>query len=226
MTWSEDVALIFLQFLYDPELIRYLLLIAKPIHNNSLFEEARLFHESLRMTREKRWALTKELSKQRKIHEMNSRVPITCTLPFNNIEWRVSCELIKSIHYIRKGFLRRKFLIRDNYADDVDLEIPLKVKCINLIFNDDQKGDDFRGFLSRSEIRECLDDFEIYQDIDYQDIDYSDVGYLEIDEETPFNELPYLLIELWCDGVLRSGRTNRIYKYTDNTDLYIQEIMN
>lgn len=221
MTWSEDVSLIFLQFLYDPELIRYLLLIAKPIHNNYVFEEARLFHESLRMTREKRWAQTKELSKQRKFHEMNSRVPITCTLPFTNIEWRLSCELIKSIHYVRKGFLRRKFLIRDNYADDVDLEIPLKVKCINLIFNDDQKGDDFRGLLSKSEIRECLDDFEIYQDIDF-----SDVGHLEIDEETPYNELPYLLIELWCDGVLRSGRTNRIYKYTDNTDLYIQEIMN
>ena len=215
MTWSEDVALIFLQFLYDPELIRYLLLVAKPIHNNYVFEEARLFHESLRMTREKKWALTKELSKQRKFHEMNSRVPITCTLPFTDIEWRLSCELIKSIHYVRKGFLRRKLLISDNYADDVDLEIPLKVKCINLIFDGGWKGSDFRGYLSRSEIRECLSDFEIYQDIDDN-----------IDGETPYNELPYVLIELWCDGVLRSGRTNRIYKYTDNTDLYIQEIMN
>lgn len=222
MTWSEDVALIFLQFLYDPEIIRYLLLIAKPIHNNYVFEEARLFHESLRMTREKRWALTKELSKQRKFHEMNNRVPITCTLPFNNIEWKVSCELMKSIHYVRDGFLRRKFLIRDNYADDVDLEIPLKVKCINLIFDDDWKGQNFRGFIGGREIRECLDefeeclgDFEIYQDIDDT-----------IREPTPYNELPYLRIEVWCNGVINSGRSNRKYKYTDNIELSIDDIIN
>lgn len=222
MTWSEDVALIFLQFLYDPELIRYLLLIAKPIHNNYVFEEARLFHESLRMTREKRWAQTKELSKQRKFHEMNSRVPITCTLPFTNIEWRLSCELMKSIHYVRDGFLRRKFLIRDNYADDVDLEIPLKVKCINLIFDDDWKGQNFRGFIGGREIRECLDefeeclgDFEIYQDIDDS-----------IGETTPYNELPYLRIEVWCNGVINGGRSNRKFKYTDNTEIYIDDIIN
>lgn len=215
MTWSEEVALIFLEFLSDPELILYLLSIAKPIHQNTVFEESRLFHESLRMTREKRWALTKELSKSRKFHEMNSLVPITTTLPFDNIQWRISQNLLKSIHYVRHGFLRRKYLISDNYADDVDLEIPLKVKCINLIFNEDWKGDNFRGYFSKREIQECLTDFEIYQDIDDN-----------IDGETPYNELPYLLIEIWWDGVLRSGRTNRIYKYTDNTDLYIQEIMN
>ena len=215
MTWEKEVSLILIKFLHDPELIIYLLSIAKPINNRYIFEEAKLFHESLRMTREKRWARTKELSKQRKFHQMNSLVPITCTLPFDNIEWRASRELIKSIHYIRKGFLRRKYLVSDNHCEDVDLEIPLKVKCINLIFNDDINGSNFRGYLSRSEIRECLSDFEIYQDID------DSTG-----EETPYNELPYLLIELWWDGVLRSGRTNRIYKYTDNTDLYIQEIMN
>ena len=70
MTWSEEVALIFLEFLRDPELIIYLLSIAKPIHQNTVFEEARLFHESLRMTREKRWAKTKELSKSRKFNQM------------------------------------------------------------------------------------------------------------------------------------------------------------
>ena len=106
MTWSEEVSLVFLEVLKDPEIIRYLLSIAKPIHNNFIFEEARLFHESLRMTREKRWALTKELSKQRKFHEMNNRVPITCTLPFNNIEWRSSCELLQSIRYLQYGFIQ------------------------------------------------------------------------------------------------------------------------
>lgn len=225
MTWSEDVALIFLQFLYDPELIRYLLSVAKPIHNNYVFEEARLFHESLRMTREKRWALTKELSKQRKFHEMNNRVPITCTLPFNNIEWRVSCDLLQSIRYFISGFIRKKYPVREEegslICEDIDLELPLKMKCVNLIFNDDRKGDDFRGYFTRGGIREHLDDFEMYQDIDY-----SDVGYLELEEETPFNELPYILIEIWCDGVLRSGYSKRIFNFRDNTDLYIDDFRN
>ena len=219
MTWSGEVALIFIQILYDPEIIRYLLAISKPIHNNYLFEEARLFHESLRMTREKRWAQTKELSKQRKFHEMNNRVPITCTLPFNNIEWSVSCKLLQSIRYFIPGFIRKKYPVREEngsfICDDVDLELPLKVKCVNLIFNDYIEGSDFRGYLSRAEIREHLDDFEIYEDWDNS-----------IGEETPPQETPYLLIEIWCDGVLRSGYSKRIFNFRDNTDLYIQELMN
>lgn len=213
MTWSEDVALIFLQFLYDPELIRYLLLIAKPIHENYVFEEARLFHESLRMTREKRWAQTKELSKQRKFHEMNNRVPITCTLPFTNIEWRLSCELLKSIRYLRYGFLRRKYGV-DGHAEDVDLELPLKIKSINLLSEDSIHGSEFRGYFGLKEIREALDDLEIYQEPDM------------FSEELPFNQLPYILIEVWCDGTCQSGYSKRKYKFKDDTDLYIHEIMN
>lgn len=222
MSWSEEVAFIFLQILHDPEIIRYLLSISKPIHNNFTFEEARLFHESLRMTREKRWAQTKELSKQRKFHEMNNRVPITCSLPFNNIEWRSSCELLKSIHYVRDGFLRRKYLISGDDCDDVDLEIPLKVKCINLIFDDDWKGQNFRGYTGGREIRECLDEFEecLGDFVIYQDIDDT------IGETTPYNELPYLRIEVWCNGVINSGRSKRKYKYTDNIELYIDDIIN
>ena len=219
MTWSREVAFIFLQVLCDPEIIRYLLSISKPIHNNFIFEESRLFHESLRMTREKRWALTKELSKQRKFHEMNNRVPITCTLPFNNIEWRSSCELLQSIRYLQYGFIRKKYPVRELegslVCEDIDLELPLKIKCINLIFNDYSEGSDFRGYLSRAEIREHLDDFEIYEDWDNS-----------LEEETPPQETPYLLIEIWCDGVLRSGYSKRIFNFRDNTDLYIDELMN
>jgi len=222
MSWSEEVAFIFLQILHDPEIIRYLLSISKPIHNNFTFEEARLFHESLRMTREKRWAQTKELSKQRKFHEMNNRVPITCSLPFNNIEWRTSCELVQSIRYFIPGFIRKKYPVREyegrTICEDIDLELPLKVKCVNLIFNDDIEGGDFRGYLSRAEIREHLDDFEIYED--WEEPPYG------IGEEPPPQETPYLLIEIWCDGVLRSGYSKRTLNFRDNTDLYIEELMN
>tara|TARA_Y100000389_G_scaffold8009_1_gene7631 strand:- start:1153 stop:1812 length:660 start_codon:yes stop_codon:yes gene_type:complete len=219
MSWSEEVAFIFIQILQDPEIIRYLLSITKPIHNNYLFEEARLFHESLRMTREKRWAQTKELSKQRKFHEMNNRVPITCSLPFNNIEWRSSCELVQSIRYFIPGFIRKKYPVRESegslICEDIDLELPLKVKCVNLIFNDDIESGEFRGYFSREEIRGHLDDFEIYEDWDNS-----------IWEETPPQETPYLLIEIWCDGVVRSGYSKRTFNFRDNTDLYIEELMN
>ena len=99
MTWSAEVALIFLQFLRDPEIIRYLLDIAKPIHLNFISEEARDFHVSLRMTREKRWALTKELCKLRKFNQMNKIVPITCSLPFDDGMWTISCKLLRMIGY-------------------------------------------------------------------------------------------------------------------------------
>tara|TARA_B000000532_G_scaffold243120_1_gene238551 strand:- start:528 stop:1196 length:669 start_codon:yes stop_codon:yes gene_type:complete len=222
MTWSEEVSLVFLEVLKDPEIIRYLLSIAKPIHFKYLSDEARLFHESLRVTRLDRWNKTKELSRLRKFNQMNHLVPVTTTLPFDNNMWKNSCELLKSIHYVRPGFLRRKYLISDDHCDDVDLEIPLKVKCINLIFDDDWKGQNFKGYTEGREIRECLDefeeclsDFEIYQDIDDS-----------IGETTPYNELPYLLIEVWCDGAYRSGHSKRKYKYTDNTELYIDDIIN
>jgi hypothetical protein len=213
MSWSEEVALIFLQSLQDPEIIRYLLSIAKPIHFRYLFKEAKLFHDSLRVTRLDRWKKTKELCKLRKFNQMNSLVPVTCTLPFDNGMWRNSFELLKSIRYMRYGFLRRKYPVGDQ-AEDIDLELPLKIKCINLISDDSIDGSEFRGYFGIKEIREALDDLEIYQEPDM------------FSEELSFNELPYLLIEVWSDGAYQSGYSKRIYTFKDNTKLHIHEIMN
>ena len=214
MSWSEEVSLILLNFLHDPEIICYLLTIAKPIHFKHLFEEAKIFHESLRVTRLDRWKKTKELCKQRKFNEMNNLVPVTTTLPFDNGMWKNSCELLKSIRFMREGFLRRKYGV-NGHAEDVDLEIPLKIKSVNLISEDSIDGSEFRGYFGFGSIREALDDFEMYQDIDN-----------EIGEETPYNELPYLLIEVWCDGTCQSGYSTRKYTFRDNTELNIHEIMN
>ena len=213
MSWLEEVAFILLNFLHDPELIIYLLTIAKPIHFKYLADEARLFHESLRVTRLDRWSKTKELSKMRKFNQMNHLVPVTTTLPFDNGMWKNSCELLKSIRYMRYGFLRRKYPVGDQ-AEDIDLEIPLKVKCINLLFDNDWKGQNFRGYFGLKEIRESLDDLEIYQEPD-----------MFIDKIS-FNQLPYLLIEVQYNRTCQSGYSKRKYTFRDNTDLYIQEIMN
>ena len=170
MSWPGEVALILQNFLQDPEIIRYLLSIAKPIHHKFLIDEAKLFHESLRISREQRWAKTKELSKQRKFNQMNSRVPVTTTLPFDNGMWLKSCKLLESIRNKRHGFLRRKFPTRENYAEDVELELPLKIKCINLLSEDSINGSEFIGYFGIKSIREALDDLDMSQDIDmFQD---------------------------------------------------------
>lgn len=215
MNWSGEVAFLLLEFIQDPEIIRYLLSFAKPIHLKFISEEARLFHESLRMTREKRWALTKELSKQRKFNLMNEQVPITCTLPFDNGEWKKSCELIKSIRYLRTGFLRRKFLVGENHCEDIDLELPLKIKVINQISYNTIKDSEFTFLRWGVDIREAINDFEMYQNID------DSTG-----ETTPYFELPYLLIEIKCNGITQSGYDARRFTFQDQTELYLQEIMN
>jgi hypothetical protein len=211
MTWSGEVALIFLQVLYDPELILYLLSVAKPIHFKYLIDEAKLFHESLRISREERWAKVKELSKLRKFNQMNSLVPVSCSLPFDNGMWKKSIRLLKSIRYMREGFIRKKYPVSEDHCEDIDLEIPLKIKCINLMLDEDKKyifmphnhWDDY--------IDEALEDLVKYQN--------------EVEQEH-IGRPPYILIEIWHNGIIRSGYSTRTYNYTDNTKLYLRDIIN
>jgi hypothetical protein len=211
MTWSGEVALIFLQVLYDPELILYLLSVAKPIHFKYLIDEAKLFHESLRISREERWAKVKELSKLRKFNQMNSLVPVSCSLPFDNGMWKKSIRLLKSIRYMREGFIRKKYPVSEDHCEDIDLEIPLKIKCINLMLDENKKyifmphnhWDDY--------IDEALEDLVKYQN--------------EVEQEH-IGRPPYILIEIWHNGIIRSGYSTRTYNYTDNTKLYLRDIIN
>ena len=85
---------------------------------------------------------------------------------------------------------------------------------MNLISEDSIDAGEFRGYFGIKSIREALDDLEIYEDCDM------------FQEETPYEELPYLLIEIWCDGVCHGGYSKRRYTLRDSTELYIQEIMN
>ena len=74
MTWSREVSLIFLDIINDPEIIIYLMQIAKPTHYHFVLSEAREFHESLRVTSKKRWAMSKELSERGELeatHQMS-----------------------------------------------------------------------------------------------------------------------------------------------------------
>lgn len=216
MSWSEEVALTLVHFIGDPELIRYIVTISKPIHYKFLIDESRLFHESLRITIQKRWALTKELSKQRKFHQMNSQVPVTCTLPFDNGMYKLSHELMHSIRHFRPGFIRRKFKIHEEYCDDVDAELPIKIKTVNLIFDKGMEGIAFASCYYKRDIYECLSDLEMYEDIN------------QYSEPFEYFVLPYILIEIWEDEGLKGWNryNNRRYTLKENHRIILQEIMN
>ena len=209
MSWSEEVALTLINFIHDPELIRYLLTIAKPIHRDFLLEEARDFHSSLRISNMERWAKVKELSKQRKFHQMNSLVPITCTLPFDNGMYNLSRKLIQSISYFRPYFIRRKIQIYEDHCEDVDMELPLKIKSVNLITSKDKEERiNFMRSHFKRDIDECLSELKYY-------------GELSSDFD------PYILVEIWHDDGLDGWNrdNNRRYSFKDKTKLFLQEIM-
>lgn len=217
MSWSEEVALTLTHFISDPEIIRYIVKISKPLHYKYLIDEARLFHESLRMTIQKRWTLTKELSKQRKFHQINSQVPVTCTLPFDNGMYKLSCKLMHSIKHLRSGFIRRKFQIHEDYCDDVDVELPIRIKTVNLIFDEGREGISFMGgSYCKKYVYECLSDLELYENIN------------EYPESFEYFELPYILVEIWKDDGLKGWNryNNRRYTLKEDTRIILQEIMN
>jgi len=103
--WIRDVALILLPILKDPGLISYFIDILKSLKRGYEEEKAVVFHTSLRISKEERWTRTAELSKQRKFHDMNASVPVTCTLPFDGGMWRLSKQLVKNIRYFKPNFI-------------------------------------------------------------------------------------------------------------------------
>ena len=123
MTWSQEVSLIFLDILDDPEIIIYLMQIAKPTHHQFLTDEAREFHESLRVTPQKRWTMSKELSERGEFYKMNTYVPITFPLPFNNGRWLRSQKLLEMIPYFLKNFIRITYLMDQDYIPSSDSEV-------------------------------------------------------------------------------------------------------
>jgi len=123
MTWSREVSLIFLDIINDPEIIIYLMQIAKPTHYHFVLSEAREFHESLRVTSKKRWAMSKELSERGEFYKMNTYVPISCPLPFDNAMWLRSQKLLEMIPYFLKNFIRITYLMDHDYIPSPDSEV-------------------------------------------------------------------------------------------------------
>lgn len=168
-TWNETVAISLISILRDPELVIYFMKILKPKRQNFVEEEARVWHQSLRITQEERWKRVAELSMKRKFSQMNSSVPITCTLPFDGGMWRNSKNLLKMIRYFRPGFIRVT-------ASNLDETIKRKVKAVNLLVGESLESNVFRSEYSRCDADEAL----------------GDLIHLEDDPEIYYDDLPYI----------------------------------
>jgi hypothetical protein len=178
-TWNENVALCIIPFIGDPGLVIYFMSILKPMRRDYVEEESREWHKSLRITQEERWLRVAELRNKKRFSEMNSSVPITCTLPFDGGMWRNSRDLLKMIRYFREEFIRREDL---DYLDD-DL-VSNKIKIVNLLYEESMRANIFRRISSISDIYEALNDLITFKDPDtseeYSDLDESMMPYITV----------------------------------------------
>ena len=174
-TWNENVAISILPILGDIELVIYFMEILKPMRRKFIEEEAREWHQSLRITQEERWKRVAELSMKRKFASMNAAVPITCTLPFDGGMWRNSRKLLKMIRYFRPGFIRETPVTRYGNISN-DETIKRKTQAVNLLVGESLESNVFRSEYSLCDADEAL----------------GDLIHLEDDPEMEYDELPYI----------------------------------
>jgi hypothetical protein len=183
-SWNEIAAIGLLKFLLDPELVIYFMRTLKHARRDLIEEEARSFHESLRITMEERWKSTHLLRKVSDFHKMNPSVPITCNLPFDCGMWRRSCMMLKSIRFFRPNFIRNR---AHPPLNDFTPKLSKLIDAVDHICNSvGEESSSFRNGWSYVEISEALNDLEIYEE------GGNDMGG-EIDPEQRFLQ-PYLLI--------------------------------
>lgn len=187
-TWNEIVAISLISVLKDPGLVIYFMYILKPMRRDFVEEEAREWHQSLRITQKERWERVAILSRQRKFAQMNASVPITCTLPFDGGMWRNSKKLLKMIRYFRKGFIREIVEINRNMGYErittIDGELKKKIKIVNLVYNHNADGVCFRLYYTLREIQEALDDFiEIENNHEPRGLSWEDLPHIVEDPD-------------------------------------------
>lgn len=185
-TWNETVAISLISILRDPELVIYFMSILKPMRIDFVEEEAREWHQSLRITQKERWERIAKLSRQRKFSQMNASVPITCTLPFDGGMWRNSKELLKMIRYFRKGFIREIVEINRNGGrtrESSEEKLKKKIKIVNLVNNHNAEGSHFRLYYSLKEIEEALDTLIEYENYPEPDWTWEEFPYIAEDRD-------------------------------------------
>jgi len=104
-TWEQEVSMCLIQILLDPDLVHYFMKILKPLQRDFVFQEAKEFHCSLRLTMEDRNKKMTENKNNRDFYLMNPGVPITFPLPFNCKQWRDMKINFTIIRFLVEGFM-------------------------------------------------------------------------------------------------------------------------
>ena len=188
-TWTESVALIIIEKLNDPALVIYFMRILKPLRLVNLSEEAREFHESLRLSKEDRWSKSSKLTAMAQYHLMSPCVPVTFPLPYDGKMWRNHKKVSKMLTFMRSGYIRK---MNDHVS--VNASVKIKTDLVNLLYGEDIESNVFRSMFSITDADEALKDFI--------SIDEGGSNILSIDELTPsWEEQPYLTArEHYNDG--------------------------
>ena len=192
--WNETVAISLISVLGDPGLVIYFMSILKPMRRDFALEEAREWHQSLRITQKERWTRIANLSKQRKFSQMNASVPITCTLPFDGGMWRNTRLLLRNIRYFRRNFIRKHIPDGIHFIKSLDEKLSKKIYIVNLINRVPGCGR-WRGD-SHKVIDEALNDMISFDDYDFEEGSVAwenDLPYIILFEGDSYN--PYISVE-------------------------------
>ena len=157
------------KYLKDPELVRYFACIANKEREKYVESESRKFHCSLRLTREEKMEQFKTLM----IKGNYSIVPISCSIPFINSEWRIIKKFLNEILYFREGFMMKVEDLNSGISVRKHQSVNEKIKSVNRYIK-------YSNICIR-EFDEALFDFLLFND--YEDDDY-----------------PYILLDYDYDG--------------------------
>ena len=197
-TWNETVAISLIFVLRDPGLVIYFMSILKPMRRDFVEEEAREWHQSLRITQGERWTRIANLSKQRKFSQMNASVPITCTLPFDGGMWRNTRLLLRNIRYFRRNFIRKHIPDGIHFIKSLDEKLSKKIYIVNLINRVPGCASTGSWFgLNHKVIDEALNDMISFDDYDYEEGSVAwenDLPYIILVEGESYNN-PYISVE-------------------------------
>ena len=133
LTRDQQISLIIVQFLKDPELVRLFLNIFRQVE----FKSQQDFHCSLRKKTGDQWSRLDELCKSKHFYKMDPAIPITCNLPFDGERWRNSKDLMRHINYMYPGFIVLEYDLYGNNQLDYLITYPLEDFVVNV-----RKGQD------------------------------------------------------------------------------------
>ena len=191
-SWDINLLLCLLT-VFPRDIAEYMIKQIKDVHKNHVLDEAREWHQSLRINQQERWKKVADLSRRRKFSQMNASVPITCTLPFDGGMWRNSRNLLKMIRYFREGFIRK-----DNDGFSENEEVSKKIKIVNLLKEDSVRANVFRLETSNRIVDEALEDFILFTSGHYNYLEPDIPPLQEIEEEEEeeleWEELPYIVV--------------------------------